>query len=335
MCGVGGESAFPVPARPRCSVRPIGLAYLTPYRRFATFRARPAGCGIVFANRDPPRIRTKRIDTRNAPTAGATARPAKAIGYSDMSPRPHEGPAEEGLSSSFLRFVHDPEQVECLKTVLSGFCHRCRNSLNGIKMSLYLFRREARGAVPDCWGDLEAIYHQLERLFDHLQAIYRPMPITMVRAPLDDLIDQHVPKWRCWFESRGRTLQRDPPESEVLADFDPSQLGAGLDALAAWRAEAGDTKALTRIAWGVRDGSIEVRWDEVLSDDPPVPVEHADGFTRRDGPASSRGADMLALPILARIVAVHGGRLECKREPWFSVQLRWPQFQQASERDEA
>ena len=32
-----------------------------------------------------------------------------------MSPQPHEGPAEEGLSSSFLRIVHDPEQVEGLR----------------------------------------------------------------------------------------------------------------------------------------------------------------------------------------------------------------------------
>ena len=169
-----------------------------------------------------------------------------------MSPQPHEGPAEEGLSSSFLRIVHDPEQVEGLRTVLSGFCHRCRNSLNGIKMSLYLFRREARGAVPDCWGELETLYHDIEHLFEHLQTIYRPMPITMVRSPLDDLIDHHVPKWRSWFESRGRTLQLDRPEREVPADFDPAQLGAGLDALAAWRAEAGEARALTRVTLGGR-----------------------------------------------------------------------------------
>ena len=53
-------------------------------------------------------------------------------------------------------------------------------------MSLYLFRREARGDVPDCWDEIEAIYQQVEHLFDHLQSIYRPMALTMVRSPLGD-----------------------------------------------------------------------------------------------------------------------------------------------------
>src|SRR5262249_5336394 len=119
-----------------------------------------------------------------------------------MSPRPHEGPAEEGLSSSLLQIVHEPERVDRLRTVLSGFCHRCRNSLNGMKMSLYLFRREACGVVPDSWRDIEAIYQQMEHLFDHLQTIYRPMTVTTMRSPLDHLIHHHAPKWRTWCESR-------------------------------------------------------------------------------------------------------------------------------------
>src|SRR5262245_55838204 len=107
-----------------------------------------------------------------------------------MSPRPHEGPAEDGLSSSLLGIVHDPDQLARLRGAMSDFCHRCRNSLNGIKMSLYLFRREAMGAAPDCWGEIESTYQQLEHFFDHLQAIYRPLTIAMVRAPLDELIRQ-------------------------------------------------------------------------------------------------------------------------------------------------
>src|SRR5262249_50972723 len=120
---------------------------------------------------------SKRIDFSNAPSGGAPARSARPIEYREMSARPHEGPAEEGLSSSLLQIVHDPERVDRLRTALSVFCHRCRNSLNGIKMSLYLFRREARGAVPDSCVDLEAIYQQIVNLFDHLQSIYRPMAI--------------------------------------------------------------------------------------------------------------------------------------------------------------
>jgi hypothetical protein len=273
-----------------------------------------------------PELNSNWIDTRPAPCVGADAKPAEPIGYSDMSPRPHEGPAEEGLSSSFLPIVQDREKVECLRTVLSGFCHRCRNSLNGIKMGLYLFRREAMGAVPHCWGELESIYHEVEHLFDHLQTIYRPMSIAMIRSHLDELIDHLVPRWRSWFESRGRSLRLDPPECEVTGDFDPARLGVGLDAMAAWRAEAADAGRLTRIAWSVRDGSIEICWEEAPCDEPPVPLEHVEGLTGRNGSAASRRVDALALPLLARIVAEHGGRLCYTREPWLIVRLRLPQF---------
>jgi hypothetical protein len=252
-----------------------------------------------------------------------------------MSPRPHDGPAEEGLSSSFLGIVQDPAQVEGLRTLLSGFCHRCRNSLNGIKMSLYLFRRESRGALPDCWGEVETIYHDVEHLFDHLQTIYRPLSIAMVRSALDDLIDQHAPKWRSWFESRGRSIQLDRPEGEVRANFDPAQLGAGLDALAEWRAVAGDRASRARIAWRARDGAIEVFWDEIPGQDARSTVEAADGAAWGRDASSSRRVDALALPVLARIVAAHGGCVERVHEPGFHVHLRWPQFERGGGADDA
>lgn len=245
-----------------------------------------------------------------------------------MSPRPHEGPAEEGLSSSLLQIAHDPERLDRLRSILSGFCHRCRNSLNGIKMSLYLFRREARGAVPDCWGELEAIYHQVEHLFDHLQTIYRPMALAMVRSPLDELMGHHGPKWRSWFESRGRALELDAPESEVCGEFDPAQLGVGLDAMASWRAEAGEVGTLTRIGWEVRDGWIEIRW---LENDAPGrcdPVEFGCAGGKREASPSSRCVDALALPLLARIIAAHGGRVRCVGQPSFGLSIGWPQSQQ-------
>ena len=182
-------------------------------------------------------------------------------------------------------------------------------------MSLYLFRREARGAVPDCWGDLESIYHQVEHLFDHLQTIYRPMTLTTVRSPLDELLDHHAPKWRSWFEIEGPGPPARSPRLPVTGDFDPAQLGAGLDAMAAWRAATVDDGTLTRVAWCSRDGSIEVLWEEVPSDDPPVAIEPPMDPLAREGNSSSRPVDALALPLLARIVAAHGGRLAVRPRP--------------------
>jgi hypothetical protein len=224
-----------------------------------------------------------------------------------------------------LQIVNDLERVERLRAVLSGFCHRCRNSLNGIKMSLYLFRRESRGAVPDGWGEIETIYQYVEHLFDHLQTIYRPMTISMVRFPLDELIHHHVPKWRSWFESRGLKLQIDPPESEVPGDFDPAQLGLGLDAMAAWRADVGPIGVVVRVAWGVHEGSIEIRWRENAPRS--ATREPASMSCQRDADSPSRRVDVLALPLLARILAAHGGQLACERGAGFGVLLRWPQYQ--------
>ena len=65
-----------------------------------------------------------------------------------MSPQPQEGLAEDELSCSILRLVDDPERIETLRQMLRSFNHQCRNSLNGIKMSLYLFKREAGGPMP-------------------------------------------------------------------------------------------------------------------------------------------------------------------------------------------
>ena len=56
--------------------------------------------------------------------------------------------------ASILRLVDDPERVECLRKMLSSFNHQCRNSLNGIKMSLYLFKREAGGPMPSAGSNL-------------------------------------------------------------------------------------------------------------------------------------------------------------------------------------
>ena len=36
----------------------------------------------------------------------------------------------------------------------------------------------------------------------------------------------------------------------MAGDFDPAQLGVGLDAMAEWRAEIGDARARTRVGWG-------------------------------------------------------------------------------------
>jgi hypothetical protein len=242
-----------------------------------------------------------------------------------MSPQPHQGLAEDELSCSILRLVDDPERIETLRKMLSSFNHECRNSLNGIKMSLYLFKREAGGPMPQRWLELERTYQELERLFDRLQVIYRPLSLTLVRSPFGQLVSEKLHTWRSWFQLRGRTLDVAPPGDEGPSEFDPMYLGLALDAFVAWRGEAGNADFQTGLNWKSEDDSLEVTWKETR------PAGFCPATERQcDGAHGSRPLgqiDSLALPLLARIVSAHGGSLETSSEPDFATRVRLPRFQ--------
>lgn len=242
-----------------------------------------------------------------------------------MSPQPHQGLAEDELSSSILRLVDDPERVECLRKMLSSFNHQCRNSLNGIKMSLYLFKREAGGPMPKCWLELERTYQELERLFDRLQVIYRPLSLTLVRSPFGQLVSERRPSWASCFDARGRTFDIAPPGDDGPIDFDPMYLGLALDAFIAWRGDAGHANFETRLSWKIEDGSLEVTWTEAPSARVCLAAESHRGGVNGSRPLGQ--IDSLALPLLARIVSAHRGLLETSSEPEFTMRLQFPRFQ--------
>jgi hypothetical protein len=241
-----------------------------------------------------------------------------------MSPQSHDGAAEERLSSSILRLVDDPERIEILRQMLRSFNHQCRNSLNGIKMSLYLFKHEVDGSIPGCWFELERTYQELERLFDRLQVIYRPLSLTLVRSPLGQLVNERLPSWRSWFSVRGRTFQVDTPGDDLPGDFDPMYLGLGLDAFVAWRAEAGHGHRHARLSWEIADGFFEVTWEEGRPTDSSR-HDREIGHAKASSPNSR--VDALAYPLLARIVSAHGGDLEAAGDPALVMRLRWPRYQ--------
>ena len=298
--------------RARCDRLLRGLSV-----RFATFRQSPCRFGILFANRHPLRIwRPNEIGTRPAPIAGASAKSANRSETATMSPRPHEGPAEEGLSSSFLRVVHDPERVECLRTAAEWILPSMPQLAQRDQDEPLPLPPRGPGAVPDCWGDLESIYHAgrapLRSSPDDLPAHdAHDGPVPAGRADRTD----HVPKWRSWFEIEGPVHPSSiPPIAEVTGDFDPAQLGVGLDAMADWRAEAGDStghdpdrlgraRRLDRGPAGRRSRSRAIR-----------PLRSTPG--RMDSPACRRGTRRPSrrcpgrCPCSARIVAAHGGRLQ-------------------------
>jgi light-regulated signal transduction histidine kinase (bacteriophytochrome) len=241
-----------------------------------------------------------------------------------MNRQQHEGITGSGLSSAILPWVEQPERVLELRQFLSEYTHRCRNSLHGIRMSMYLFRRGIEGPPPETWTMLERAYQETERLFDRLREIYRPIRTTMVRSSLGRLLTERLPVWRSSFADRGVTLEADPPAEEVVGDYDPMLVGSGLDALISWRLETSCSGRKVRLAWRAREGLFEVEWTEVDGHDCGA-VESKNGFAHERSEESNSG-DSLALALLARIASAHGGRAVFSGNPACHLIVRWPQF---------
>ncbi len=241
-----------------------------------------------------------------------------------MRSDPLDGDAAEKFSSPNGPVDDDAERWERLREVLTCFSHRCRNSLNGIKMSLYLFKRGLDGQAPECLNGLDRLYRDIERSFDQFRVIYRPLSVTVIRHPLGRLITERVPSWREWFGERGRCLDVEPPDHDPAGDFDPIYLGLGLDAFVAWRAEAGFALSRPRLSWSVTDDRFYVNWEEAHEQSGNGSGSHPNGCA---GGRATIPYDSLALSLLVRIVAAHGGRLERTGDHAITIRMHWPRFQ--------
>ncbi len=224
------------------------------------------------------------------------------------------------MSGSLLRFI-DEGQLEPLRQALSGFNHRCRNMLNSMKMGFYLTKRAATGPMPERWEELSLTYTEVERLFDVIQAIYRTMSLTLVRQPFRAMVDERRETWRGLFERRGLTLTIEPPSRESAGEFDAMRLASALDGFIAWRASLLRPGGGAVLSWSTSGGRFQVTWKEASgSAAPPEPAiptpPHA---------ALSATTRSLSLPLLARVIVEHHGRLSWTPGADVEAYFWWPQ----------
>ena len=226
------------------------------------------------------------------------------------------------LSSSLLTLVSDEEGVESLKDLVATFVHRTRNLLNGIKMSLYILRRGATGKRSAEWAELERVYGVMESLLDRLQLIYKARGVNRIRCPVGQLIRDRMPGWGGLLARRGLALDVDAPTDDDTAEFDPSSFSLALDAFVSWRAEVAPEGTRSLLGWRIDGDQVELWWREDEPGAEPAAV-------CLDPPAANErfmGIDTLALPLLARITAIHGGVLDARWNPELLMTLRWPRF---------
>jgi hypothetical protein len=213
---------------------------------------------------------------------------------------------QEGLSCALWRVATDPAKVQALYELLGGYCHEVRNKLNGIKLSLFLARRQACPLSDPAWAEAERCYRDVEDLVERLQLICRPLDIFAIRLDLSGLISERLPSWRRALAARGRRLELDAPDGPAIGRFDPARLAQGLDGLVCWRARTGDPDASIRLRWGADHDHLALEWHEP------------------DGTDPVDATDDLALPILARIIAAHGGGCQLAAGPGLRLRCRWP-----------
>ncbi len=213
----------------------------------------------------------------------------------------------------WLLFATDPARRARLHEILSSYCHECRNDLNSLKLSLYLAGRSGTADDLEPWSELERLYCDVERQFDFLQQIYRPMPLIPVTLPIGLLLDEAIPAWKRALEDRGLTLQVVAPASSPICSFDPTRLKPALDAFVKWRSEVAHPGRLVTLNYGEEDECVRVDWIET------DPCCRSSSCRVLDGMAVG-----LSLPLLARVLAAHGGTLACTSTDGFHLRLRWP-----------
>ena len=223
-----------------------------------------------------------------------------------------ETDAMEGLSGELLRVVADPSKVEDLYRILGEYCHLIRNRLNSLNLGMYLARRTGPAAGGTPWPELDRRCTDLEQFIERLQTICRPMRLSPFQGTIELLVQHLAPAWERAFAARRIRLEMHPPRRPAVGTFDLIRLGQGLDALAAWRCKALPPGSAVRLDWRSADEDLVLEWVERV--DPEAMTDRG-----REEPDSS-----LALPLLARILSVHGGRLHLTRDGGIRLELRWP-----------
>ncbi len=230
----------------------------------------------------------------------------------------------EALSRSLTRIASDAALGRALHEIIGGYCHQSRNLLNTLNISLYLAQRESSGDTA-VLGRVEPLYKEVEQFYDRLQAICRPLPHEPVTLPLGLLFQSREETWSDNLAVRGRRLALLAPIEQAVGAFDPTRLQIAFDDLVAWRAEIGPPATVLRIGWKADGG-----WFRVVCEEIPDPHAEGQGIASPSGNCE-KGPDRfprilvtLTMPLMARAMTVHGGRLdERSQHPW-RLELCWP-----------
>jgi hypothetical protein len=216
--------------------------------------------------------------------------------------------AEGSLAEQLLEVARDPKLRQSVYLKLGEYCHQCRNRLNSLKLSLFLAMKQSNDCRRRDWALIEDRYLELERIVDRVQMICRPMTLSRVTIALDLLFEDRREEWTRLITAGGGELVWLRPRLRGSASFDVERMGHALDALVDWRAGDLVPDRVARLRWWVESATAHISWEE--SDSSPIRPS-GDGTT-------------WTLPLIARVVAAHGGEFRLTEGKTWRLDLSWP-----------
>ncbi len=100
-----------------------------------------------------------------------------------------DGVVVDDLTGHFLAVATDGDRSRDLSQALRVFFHDARNTLNSLKIGLYVARRGAAGTAST-WDELDQSYRGLEQLVDRLQTICRPVELAAITGDLGPWLEE-------------------------------------------------------------------------------------------------------------------------------------------------
>jgi signal transduction histidine kinase len=212
----------------------------------------------------------------------------------------------DGLAGALLRCVEEPDRIAMIQVLLDRYCHRLRNRLNSMKLSLYLARRLSGNPSGPEWGRADSAYRSMEAMIEQVQLFCNPLQPSLAEGDLNLWIEQRAPEWRRMLSSRCLRLETHGPDESLPTWFDWNRLAQGLDALITFWASQGPPDGTIRLSWQRDPDRFRVRFEGEAS------------LIRAHGDEES-----LALPVLARVLRAHQGTLAIAADSR-AIDLSWP-----------
>ena len=215
----------------------------------------------------------------------------------------------DGLAGVLLRCAEVPGRIEDLNHQLDRYCHRLRNRLNILKLSLYLSRRLADGRCAEQLDRAEGAYRQIAAVVDQLQAICNPVALAVSVGSMNDWIAAHGASWRAILATRGIRLTIEDSHEAIVACCDRARLGQAIEALVREWTENGRPGSIIRMIWGRRVDRCFIQF------------EGGEWLLPRRGESARLG-----FAVAGRVLAVHRGVLAIEDDDLGSttVDLSWP-----------